>query len=51
MTATMSTVARVASTLSGVRNALSGQSKNRARLNAISAYDCSNELYMVGLNF
>ena len=43
----MSTVVRLASTLTGLQNAFSGQSKKTARLNAISSYDCSNELYKV----
>ena len=41
------TVNRLASTISGLSNAFAGQTRTRARLNAIMSYDQSNELFKV----
>ena len=45
MTGLSSTVNKLASAISGISNALAGQTRARARLNAIASYDQSNELF------
>lgn len=45
-----STVNRVASAISGLSNAFLGQTRWKARLNAIASYDQSNELFKVCIN-
>ncbi|KAN0097861.1 Mycolic acid cyclopropane synthetase domain containing protein [Tylopilus felleus] len=40
-----STISRVSSAISGLSNAFLGQTRSRARLNAIASYDQSNELF------
>ena len=42
-----STISRVSSAISGLSNAFLGQTRSRARLNAIASYDQSNELFKV----
>lgn len=42
-----STIGRVSSVLSALSNALLGQTRSQARLNAIASYDQSNELFKV----
>lgn len=42
-----STVSRITSAISGLSNAFLGQTRSRARLNAIASYDQSNELFKV----
>ena len=42
-----STFARLSSTISGLYNSFLGQSPSQARLNAITSYDQSNELFKV----
>ena len=42
-----STASRFASLLSGLSNAVLGQTRSQARLNAIASYDQSNELFKV----
>ena len=41
------TLNKVATVISGVSIAITGQTKHRARLNAIASYDQSNELFKV----
>ncbi|OBZ73209.1 Tuberculostearic acid methyltransferase UfaA1 [Grifola frondosa] len=41
---------RIAAALSGLRNAFFGQTRSRARLNAIASYDQSNELFKAFLS-
>ncbi len=45
--AVSSVYARVLAAASGLRNAFFGQTRSRARLNAIASYDQSNELFKV----
>ncbi|KAA1465956.1 cyclopropane fatty acid synthase [Dentipellis sp. KUC8613] len=45
-----STIGRVSSAMSGVWNALFGQTRSNARLNAIASYDQSNELFKTFLS-
>ncbi|TFY65970.1 hypothetical protein EVG20_g5119 [Dentipellis fragilis] len=45
-----STLGRVSSAMSGVWNALFGQTRSNARLNAIASYDQSNELFKTFLS-
>lgn len=40
---------RITSAISGLSNAFLGQTRSRARLNAIASYDQSNELFKVRL--
>ena len=47
MVALSSAVGRVSSVLSALSNALLGQTRSQARLNAIASYDQSNELFKV----
>ena len=47
MSGISSLYSRVASALSGLRNAFFGQTRSRARLNVIASYDQSNELFKV----
>ena len=47
MSAISSLYSRLASALSGLRNAFFGQTRSRARLNVIASYDQSNELFKV----
>ena len=42
-----STISRITSAISGFSNAFLGQTRSRARLNAIASYDQSNELFKV----
>lgn len=49
VSAVSSLYSRVLAAASGVRNAFFGQTRSRARLNAIASYDQSNELFMVRL--
>jgi cyclopropane-fatty-acyl-phospholipid synthase len=42
-----SAVSRVTSAISGLSNAFLGQTRSKARLNAIASYDQSNELFKV----
>ena len=42
-----STISRITSAISGLSNAFLGQTRSRARLNAIASYDQSNELFKV----
>jgi cyclopropane-fatty-acyl-phospholipid synthase len=42
-----SAVSRVTSAISGLSNAFIGQTRSKARLNAIASYDQSNELFKV----
>ncbi|EIW82157.1 cyclopropane-fatty-acyl-phospholipid synthase [Coniophora puteana RWD-64-598 SS2] len=44
------TIARISSALSGISNAFLGQTRSRARLNAIASYDQSNELFKAFLS-
>lgn len=44
-----SAFSRVTSAISGFSNAFLGQTRSRARLNAIASYDQSNELFKVRL--
>jgi cyclopropane-fatty-acyl-phospholipid synthase len=44
-----SAISRVTSAISGVSNAFLGQTRSKARLNAIASYDQSNELFKVML--
>ncbi|KAG8218257.1 Mycolic acid cyclopropane synthetase-domain-containing protein [Butyriboletus roseoflavus] len=45
-----SAISRVTSAISGVSNAFLGQTRSRARLNAIASYDQSNELFKAFLS-
>lgn len=47
MSALSSLYGRLAAAFSGLRNAFFGQTRSRARLNVISSYDQSNELFKV----
>lgn len=47
MTGLSSTLNRVVSALSGLSNGIAGQTRSKARLNAIASYDQSNELFKV----
>lgn len=42
-----STVAKISSAVSGLYNSFLGQTVSQARLNAITSYDQSNELFKV----
>lgn len=42
-----SAITRITSAISGLSNAFLGQTRSRARLNAIASYDQSNELFKV----
>jgi len=42
-----SAISRITSAISGVSNAFLGQTRSKARLNAIASYDQSNELFKV----
>jgi cyclopropane-fatty-acyl-phospholipid synthase len=46
-----SAVSRVTSAISGLSNAFLGQTRSKARLNAIASYDQSNELFKVYFEF
>ncbi|KAI9572427.1 Mycolic acid cyclopropane synthetase-domain-containing protein [Boletus coccyginus] len=45
-----STISRITSAISGLSNAFLGQTRSRARLNAIASYDQSNELFKAFLS-
>ncbi|KAH8115801.1 cyclopropane fatty acid synthase [Phellopilus nigrolimitatus] len=44
------TLSKIVSTISGLSNAFTGQTRSRARLNAIASYDQSNELFKAFLS-
>lgn len=50
MSGLSSAVGRISSVLSGLTNAVFGQTRSQARLNAIASYDQSNELFKVRLD-
>lgn len=51
MTGLSTAVNRVTSAVSALSNAFTGQTRSRARLNAIASYDQSNELFKVCSTF
>ncbi|KAI5122125.1 hypothetical protein M0805_000773 [Coniferiporia weirii] len=50
MTGLSTSLSRLVSAISGLSNAFTGQTKSRARLNAIASYDQSNELFKAFLS-